>query len=327
MQYSPDYDGTQHYSPRFLEYIDALINHLVHDIGIRRQTVLEIGCGQGEFLERLCQQGNCRGIGIDPSCSPRQLEGQMMPTVSYLRDCYGPQHAKLDADFICCRHTLEHIPATREFLRMIRTSLGSRLNTLLFFEVPDTYRILTEHAFWDMYYEHCSYFTMASLARLFIESGFAIEEIRRDFDDQYLCILARPSRNLTSNTTTWNQDVDELGQRVDTFQQVHQDRIEHWQIQLKQMSATGKRVVLWGASSKSVAFLTALEDSADIDCVVDINPHKYGKYLPGTGLEIVSPDALAEHRPDTIILMNSIYRDEVKLELQEQNIASELVAL
>ena len=50
--------------------------------------------------------------------------------------------------------------------------------TLVFFEVPDTMRILREGAFWDIYYEHCSYFTPGSLARRFRRTGFDINELK-----------------------------------------------------------------------------------------------------------------------------------------------------
>ena len=62
----------------------------------------------------------------------------------------------------------------------------------LFFELPDTERVLDECAFWDIYYEHCSYFTPGSLERLFRRSGFEVTRQWKAFDDQYLMLEARP---------------------------------------------------------------------------------------------------------------------------------------
>ena len=82
------------------------------------------------------------------------------------REFYGPQHFGLNPDFVCCRHTLEHIPNVHEFIQMVRAGIGQRHLTSVFFDLPDTLRILHEGAFWDLYYEHCSYFTLGSLARV-----------------------------------------------------------------------------------------------------------------------------------------------------------------
>ena len=49
--------------------------------------------------------------------------------------------------------------------------------------------------------------------------------------------------------------------------------------------------------------------------VVDISPAKQGKFIAGTGQEIVSPASLLEYRPDYVLLMNGIYQREVQQEL------------
>src|SRR5690606_5558175 len=64
---------------------------------------------------------------------------------------------------------------------------------LVLFEVPDVGRILRERAFWDIYYEHCSYFTAGSLAGLFRRVGFEVLDVEHAFGGQYLLLLARPA--------------------------------------------------------------------------------------------------------------------------------------
>ena len=63
----------------------------------------------------------------------------------------------------------------------------------MLFELPDVRRVLDEVAFWDVYYEHCSYFSAGSLARLFRATGFEVLDLALDYDDQYLLLEARPS--------------------------------------------------------------------------------------------------------------------------------------
>ena len=78
----------------------------------------------------------------------------------------------------------------------------------------------------------------------------------------------------------------------------------------------GKRVALWGSGSKAVGFLSTLGCRDErVPFVVDINPRKQGTFLPGTGQQIVGPDAMIEYKPDVVIVMNPVYRDEIRRDL------------
>ena len=56
----------------------------------------------------------------------------------------------------------------------------------------------------------------------------------------------------------------------------------------------------------------------EVEYVVDINPYRVGKFLPGTGQRIVAPSFLHDYRPDNVVIMNPVYRDEVERELARQ---------
>ena len=73
-----------------------------------------------------------------------------------------------------------------------------------------------------------------------------------------------------------------------------------------------KKVVLWGAGSKGVAFLSMLNVHNEIEYAVDINPYKKGTYMAGTGHQIVGPEILKGYRPDIVIVMNPIYSREIR---------------
>ncbi|MHC5009848.1 MAG: class I SAM-dependent methyltransferase, partial [Planctomycetota bacterium] len=53
-------------------------------------------------------------------------------------------------------------------------------------------------------------------------------------------------------------------------------------------------------------------EGREIDCVVDVNPGKQGRYLPGTGHPIVGPQALASRRPAFALVLNPVYRAEIE---------------
>ncbi len=82
---------------------------------------------------------------------------------------------------------------------------------------------------------------------------------------------------------------------------------------------------LWRSGSKSVAFLTTLNIHNEIRYVIDINPYKHGTYVAGTGQKIVAPDFLKEYKPDTVIVMNPIYHEEIRQDLNSMGLTPELI--
>jgi hypothetical protein len=89
----------------------------------------------------------------------------------------------------------------------------------------------------------------------------------------------------------------------------------------------GRKAVIWGSGSKGVAFLTTLGLGEEIACAVDINPHRHGYFMPGTGHRIVAPEELRKVRPDQVIVMNPIYRDEIGEQLRELGLEPELLTV
>jgi hypothetical protein len=103
---------------------------------------------------------------------------------------------------------------------------------------------------------------------------------------------------------------------------------EKWRREIVARRAAGRRVVLWGGGSKAVSFLTTLGLTLDdIEYVVDINPRKAGTFLAGAGQETVVPAFLSGYRPDTVIIMNPIYRLEISESLAAMGLAPELLAV
>ena len=325
--YSVSYEETQHFSRRFHGFAHQLATELIEDYDIRGQRILEIGCGKGEFLGLMCELGGNFGIGIDPGCRPERFPEQWRDRIEVHQELYSQKHAQLQADAVFCRHTLEHIGPVQDFLQTIRNTLQGRPQTLVFFEVPDIRIVLEQTRFWDIYYEHSSYFSLGSLGRLFERCGFHILELKRAFDDQYALLVARPAEINTLSNDHQVDDVAALQDLVTTFEAASQVSIENWRQRLQQYHLNEKRVVVWGAGSKCVAFLTTIGLMEEIDYVVDINPFKQGRFLPGTGHQVHAPEFLRKQPPDVVILMNSIYTAEVQTQLNEMGLAPELIPL
>ena len=322
LDYGVAYESTQAFSPTFNRFHQALAEDLIRRFDLSGKTVLEIGCGQGEFLELLCRLGGNRGVGFDPAYEgPAERDG-----LTFVRDYYSEAHAGRSADFVCCKMTLEHIPDAGRFVGAVRRAIGDSRDTVVFFQIPDVKRILAERAFWDIYFEHCCYFSAGSLARLFRASGFEVIDLWRGYDDQYLMIEARPGVGAWASLPI-EESIADLLTEISTFSHRVEADKNRWRRWLDRTKASGERVVLWGGGSKAVAFLTTLGVRDDVRFAVDVNPRKTGSFLAGCGQEVVEPSFLSLYGPDLVIVMNPIYRQEITVTLARMSLAPAIVTV
>ncbi len=326
-EYSTAYEETQGFSPTFNAFARELAADVIKKHDLSDKTILEIGCGKGEFLVLLCQLANNRGIGIDPGYVPQRTPSEVAPRIEFIQDFYGDKYAHLMADFVCCRHTLEHIAPTLDFMQSIRRTIGDRKDTVVFFELPDVYRVLEEGAFWDIYYEHCTYFSLGSLARLFRQTGFEVTELEAVYDKQYLLLTAIPADGPTAPSLAEEDDLPEMTRSVEAFPSIVEASILGWRQFVDDAVGRNEKVVLWGSGSKGVSFLSTLALQDAIEYVVDINPYRQGHFMPSTGQEIIAPDRLVEYRPDHVIVMNPVYCNEIQADLDRLGVKASLRAV
>ncbi len=323
--YDPRYENSLHYSPLFQKYAENLTRRLIQDYALHGKTIIEIGCGKGDFLALLCRLGENRGIGFDPSYMTGRVDTTTGNGISIIRDHFSEKYADLACDLLCCRHTLEHIPDPVSFLGGVRRALGQR-QVPIFFEVPNAWFTLRQGGTWDVIYEHCSYFSPASLARLFRECQLSVCEVREDFGGQFLCLHATSANGAQFGLAT-PDDKDQVAQTLQDarkFCTEFQGKVEQWRMILHDLQQTGKRTVVWGAGSKGVTFLNSIPQDG-LEYVIDLNPHKHDRYIPGTGQRVVPPAFLRQHRPDVVLVMNPIYGDEIQGQLRSLGLTTEVM--
>ena len=311
VDYSPIYEDQQCFSSTFNAFAQNLAKRLVKKHDLYNKNILEIGCGKGDFLELISELGNNSGVGIDPAYISGRILREASKRLTFIQDYYSDRYACYSGDLVCCRHTLEHIPKTSEFVNIVRRAIGDRLDTVVFFELPDVSRVLRELAFWDIYYEHCSYFSFGSLARLFRSCNFEVSDLSRDFGDQYLLLEAKPVSQTSEKVNYLEESVQEMAKYVKYFSANCREKLDQWKSRLKQLHADGRHVVIWGSGSKCVSFLTTLNVKDEIDYVIDINPFRHGKFLPGAGKKVMPPEFLRNYKPDVVFVVNPIYCDEI----------------
>jgi len=321
LEYGSCYDNTQTHSPIFSDYVNELISRIIDSASIRNSCIVEVGCGKGDFLLRLLQDprnGNI-GYGFDPSYTgPKTIyDGR----AKFVSEYFTSKCADVKADVIVCRHVIEHVPNPVSMLLDLRSALKSTKKTLVFFETPDVNWILQNEVIWDLFYEHCSYFNPSSITTAFNKAGFQINNIHSTFGGQYMWIEARPMETQPTQSSS-NTAILHYTQAFSKALNIKQSG---WADRLMSLMQKGP-VALWGAGAKGVTFANMIDpDHSRIDCVIDINPNKQGKFIPGTGHPIIGINHIEDRKLRYAILMNPNYLQESQAMLTSAGIVLELI--
>lgn len=327
LRYSAVYDNTQSCSPCFKHYLTDLGGDLLARYDLSDKMVIEVGCGKGEFLRLLCQGGRNRGIGFDPSyVGPDTAE---QGAVRFIRAFYDSKQTQFAPDFVCCRHVIEHVQSPLEMLRAVRQAIGNRMNSYVFFETPALPWILDTVTFWDFFYEHCSYFTAESLTWAFQQAGFQVLETPSSFGEQYLCIEAKPALAGGTAEAIMPRCIPDLWSKIQSFLAQLKGRMEACEERIDAFARAGG-CAIWGAAAKGTTLVNTIDpENRRIRFLIDVNPAKQGKFVPGTGHQIVSPGYLKE--PDGsiagIINMNPNYLEENRSILSQLSLEIPIISL
>lgn len=313
VDYSSGYQDSQLNSATFRRYAGELLADWDKRYGVRQQSVVEIGCGQGDFLRLAAEEYEISGTGLDPALGVSANEGAL----EFRAETFDPGTVEGPVDYILCRHTLEHVTDVRGLLGQVLDLCRESPEAIVLFEVPDFDRILTEAAYWDVYHEHCSYFSAPALQALFRSVGFKVLRLSRTYNDQYLVIEARLEESAESDRSKLVPSC--YAKLTEEFSDACVRKIEYWRDWLEEANNADQRVSLWGSGSKAVSFMSGCFNEA-VQNVVDINPARQGHFMPGFPTPIVAPESLVEQRPDHVLIMNPIYRDEIRDQLMALDI-------
>jgi SAM-dependent methyltransferase len=311
------------YSDQWLAHAKDYTERMAGRFGIGPDSlVVELASNDGYLLQYFVQKG-VPVLGVEPAANvAAAAEDRGVPT---LVGFFGAEMAQrlrdegTAADLIAANNVLAQVPDLNSFVAGIRTLLAPA--GVVTIEFPHLMRLVEENQFDTIYHEHFSYFsfltTVAILAAHDLEV-FDVEELWTHGGS--LRVYASPAgQQLHSRTAA----VDELLERereagydeVATYEGFEQQvrRTKHQLLSfLLEAKQEGKSVVGYGAPGKGNTLLNYCGIRQDfLDYVVDRNPYKQGKFLPGTHIPIHAPDRIAETRPDYVLILPWNFKDEI----------------
>ena len=284
------------------------------------KTIIDIGAGDGGFLDILSQQYMKEGIGARCIAFEPGIESETCRTlgIEVYTDYFIPRRdiRKFDPDILVCRHVLEHLQAPRDFVAEIAYQANmNEVFPLFFAEVPCITKALSTNRITDFLYEHVSNFTQRSLQVMFESAGWVTQNSFLAYNDEVVVWIGRP------------KPLDlPFAKQARVFQDHTWDAVTNIRFGLDNRRQDGLTIAFWGGTGKGAAFLNAYH--LDKDRVVDSDIFKVGRHVPGMAQRIEHSDALLKKPVDVIVITTRWRAADIYAEIKRKGIKySELLVL
>lgn len=326
--FASDYAYFSSFSTTWLSHAQRYVDDVVRrfDLG-PSSCVIEVASNDGYLLQYVQRRGiPC--LGIEPTGGTARAARDK--GLEVVEDFFGVALAdKLVsmgtcADLIAANNVLAHVPDINDFVAGFARLLKPQ--GVATFEFPHLMRLVAQCQFDTVYHEHFSYLSLTTVSRIFERNGltiFDVEELpthggslrvfaqrlesgRRERTAMVAALLDREIRAGIA-TKAYYQGFQSRANRV-------KDDLVAFLVQAK---GKGESVMAYGAAAKGNTLLNYAGVRADLlPCIVDMNPAKQGKYMPGSRIPIVAEERLSEDKPDHIVILPWNLKSEVASQLK-----------
>lgn len=318
-----DYAYFSSFSKSWLRHAERYAEMMVDRFGFGAESlVVEVASNDG-YLLRYFKEHGVPVLGIEPAANVAKVaEEAGVPTrVTFfgvetarelLRECK-------QADLLVGNNVLAHVPALNDFVAALAMLLKPQ--GVLTMEFPHLVELMRNHQFDTIYHEHFSYFSLYTVERIFERHGLVLFDVEQlPTHGGSLRIFVKHREDASKPVAERLLHLRELERqagihRLETYQSFAQKVLETKRELVRFLldaSADGKRVVAYGAAAKGNTLLNYCGVRGDcLDYVVDLNPYKQGKYLPGTRIPIYPPDRVRETKPDYLLILPWNLKDEI----------------
>jgi len=324
--FTGDYAYFSSYSSTFLKHSQKYVATMVDRFHLDQTSlVVELAANDGYLLQYVAER-RIPCIGVEPTTSTANCA--RAKGIEMIEDFFGVVLAReitakaRQADLIVANNVLAHVPDINDFVSGVTILLKE--SGLATFEFPHLLNLVANTQFDTIYHEHYSYLSLTTVRRIFGENGlqvFDVEEIPTHGGSLRVYAQRKDGPHPCS------ESVERLARREEseglasrTYYAGFQDRADKVKDDfLTFLLATkrqGERVAGYGAAAKGNTLMNYAGVRPDLmHYVVDKNPAKRGKFLPGSRIPIVSEDRIRQERPNYIVVLPWNIRDEVMADL------------
>ncbi|EJM60810.1 class I SAM-dependent methyltransferase [Pseudomonas sp. GM48] len=321
--FDAEYAYFSSFSSTWLAHAEQYVGEMVERFGLTTDSrVVEVAANDGYLLQYVARRGiPC--LGVEPTRSTAQAareKGLEIRELFFGRDTAAQLKSEgWGADLMAANNVLAHVPDINDFLGGFATLLKPA--GVATFEFPQLLALMAGQQFDTLYHEHYSYLSLTAVQTLCERNGlqvFDVSQLTTHGGSLRVFVQRLDGERRNVQPAVQQQLQAELAAGVKTPEYYATlapaaERIKHDLLRfLLQARADGKRVVGYGAAAKGNTLLNYAGVKPDLLAwVADANPHKQGKYLPGSRIPIVSPAQIDLEKPDYVLVLPWNLLDEI----------------
>ncbi|ANN64904.1 class I SAM-dependent methyltransferase [Brachyspira hyodysenteriae] len=317
--FNSNYAYFSSYSKTWLEHAKTYVDDIIPRLGLTNKSlVTEIASNDGYLLQYF-KMKDIPCIGIEPTHSTASVA--ISKGINVIEDFFSFELSKKlqKSDLILGNNVLAHVPDINNFVMGVKNLLKE--NGTATFEFPHLLNLINENQFDTIYHEHFSYLSLIAVKTIFEKFDlkiYDVKELKTHGGSLRIFISHKNNNNIKiSNSVEYliNKEkkfkLDKIEGYSNFESRVQEIKFELLDFLLK-AKRENKKVIAYGAAAKGNTLLNYCGIKSDlIDIVVDLSPHKQGKYMPLSHIPILSEDNILKYKPDYILILPWNLKEEI----------------